>query len=170
MDTVGAAARADLRGGLGWMAFGLAILVAAWRMDRFESMGGTFYTAPGLVPGLFGSVLLLLGAALAWRGRRRQRAALARHADAAAAAADAPGPLLNRRTVGALVLTLGYALGLVGRAPFAASTALFVAVFTACYSDRGGWPRRIAVGAVAGALTALAVVLVFEDLFLVRLP
>jgi hypothetical protein len=175
MDTGGSAARADLRGGVGWMVFGLAILVAAWRMDRFEAMGGTVYTAPGLVPALFGAVLMLLGAVLAWRGQRRLRAArapLPATTTASASEGDGagPGPLLNRRTVGTLVLTLGYAIGLVGHAPFAASTALFVGVFTAAYAESGSWPRRLLVGAVAGVLTALVVVLVFEELFLVRLP
>ena len=41
---------ADRLGGALWMAFGLAIAVGAWRMDRFESMGAAIYTAPGLVP------------------------------------------------------------------------------------------------------------------------
>jgi hypothetical protein len=50
-----------------WVAFGLAVLIGAWRMDRLESQGATLYTAPGLVPGLLGGVLLLLGLVLACR-------------------------------------------------------------------------------------------------------
>ena len=53
-------ARSDLRGAVGWMTLGMVVLVGAWRMDRFEAMGATVYTAPGLVPGLFGLALLLL--------------------------------------------------------------------------------------------------------------
>ena len=53
-----------------WVAFGLAVLIGAWRMDRLESQGATLYTAPGLVPGLLGGVLLLLGLVLAWRAAR----------------------------------------------------------------------------------------------------
>ena len=46
------------------MAFGLAVLVGAWRMDRFESMGANLYSAPGLVPGIYGLLMIALGAAL----------------------------------------------------------------------------------------------------------
>jgi putative tricarboxylic transport membrane protein len=159
MDTGGDAARADLRGGLGWVAFGSLIIVASWRMDRFESMGGTIYTAPGLVPGLFGAMLVLLGAALAWRGWRRR-----------GSGAAGPGALLNRRIVGTLVLTLAYAAGLIGRAPFALATAAFVTLFTGLYSDAEQPLRRWGVALATGVLTAAAVLVVFEQIFLVRLP
>ena len=75
MSQGGEAARSDLGGGMGWMAFGLVILVASWRMERFEAMGATVYTAPGFVPAIFGFSLVLLGAVLAWRGWSAQRRA-----------------------------------------------------------------------------------------------
>jgi hypothetical protein len=159
MNTGGDAARADLRGGLGWMAFGSLVVVASWRMDRFESMGGTIYTAPGLVPGLFGAMLVLLGAALAWRGwRQRGRGA------------DASGALLNRRIAGTLVLSLIYAAVLIGRVPFTLATAAFVTLFTGLYGDAERPLRRWGVALAAGVLTAAAVLVVFEHIFLVRLP
>lgn len=151
--------RQDLAGGAGWVLCGVVIVVASWRMERFETMGATVYTAPGLVPGLFGLVLMLLGALLAWRGRRQS-----------AAAEGGAEPLLNRRIAWMLLLTLGYAAGLVGRLPFALATALFVAAFCWLYAE-GSAPLRRALGAVAaGVLTSAVVVLVFEQLFLVRLP
>jgi hypothetical protein len=159
MDSGGDAARADLRGGMGWMAFGGLILAASWRMDRYESMGGTIYTAPGLVPGLFGALLLLLGAALAWRSWRRRGAGLA-----------GPGALLNRRIGGALVLSLGYAAVLIGRVPFTLATACFVALFAGLYGQAERPLRRWVVALIAGVLTAGAVLVVFEQIFLVRLP
>lgn len=156
----GESARSDLRGGAGWMVFGLAVLAGAWRMDRFESQGATLYTAPGLVPGLFGLLLMALGAALAWRGWKAQRVG-----------APAAGvPLLNRRIVLMFGLCFGYALGLVGRVPFTAATALFVALFTWAYADASPAPRRIAAAVLSGLLTSLLIVLVFERIFLVRLP
>jgi hypothetical protein len=159
MSQGGESARADLKGGAGWMLLGLVILVASWRMDRFEAMGATLYTAPGLVPGIFGLGLIVLGALLAWRGwrtaRTEQRASV---------------PLLNRRMLGMFGLTFTYAAGLVGRAPFTVSTALFVAVFTWLYADTTTPARRLLIAAGSGLLTALAMVLVFERLFLVRLP
>ncbi len=162
MSQGGDSARADLKGGAGWMLFGLVIFVAAWRMDRFESMGATLYTAPGLVPGIFGLLLIALGAVLAWRGRRAVRAG------GAEAAAE---PLLNRRIVLMFALCLGYAVVLVGHANFALATALFVAAFTWLYAETDATAMRRSVVALAsGVLTAIVIVLVFERVFLVRLP
>ncbi len=169
MNAGGRTARADLRGGVGWMVFGLVILALAWRMDRFESMGAPLYTAPGLVPGLLGAMLVLLGALLAWRGWRQQRAAA--QASLPAGAGDPGyGPLFNARVVLALLLCLAYAVGMVGRLPFAAATAVFVAAFTWLFSETSSTPRRLIVALLSGVLTALVVVLVFQELFLVRLP
>jgi len=156
----GETARSDLGGGVGWMVFGLAILVASWRMDRFEAMGATVYTAPGFVPALFGFALVLLGAVLAWRGWR------ARHANADTGAE----PLLSRRIALMLVLTLAYAAGLVGRVPFWLATCLFVAAFTAAFADTLPPARRAVTALASGVLTTLVVLLVFERIFLVRLP
>lgn len=157
-------ARSDLLGGAGWVGFGLLIIVESLRMDRFTSMGGTLYTMPGLVPGLLGTLLVLLGLSLAWRGWRRRR--LQRLGESAQLR-----PLLNRRVVVMLATSLVYAIGLVGRAPFAASTALFVAVFVYVFAPPEAPPlRRGMVAVAAGILTSLAVVLVFERVFFVRLP
>lgn len=155
----GEAARADLRGGVGWMVLGGLITGAAWRMDRFEQMGGTLYTAPGLVPGLFGLLLLLLGVALAWRGWRGH------------ALGPAPAPLLNARVAAILALTLVYAGALVGRLPFAAITALFITLFCALFAPEGtSAVRRWRTALLCGALGTAAIVVVFERVFLVRLP
>ena len=153
------ASRADRFGGAAWVAFGLAMLVGAWRMDRFESMGASLYTAPGLVPGVYGLLLIVLGAVLAWRNRRT-------------AAGDAPAtaPLLNRRLVIMLLLTLVYAAVGVGRLNFGATTAVFVAAFCWTYDDSLNKARRAAMAVLAGVGTAIVVVLVFERIFLVRLP
>lgn len=165
MSSTGRRATTDFRGGLGWMALGAAIVAAAWRMDRFEQMGGTLYTAPGLVPGLFGVALIALGGLLAWRGRRASASA-----EPAAGSAEDEGPLVNGRVLATLALTLAYAGAAVGRLPFAASTAVFVALFAGLYADPAPPLRRWGTAVLAGVLTAAAVVFVFEHLFLVRLP
>jgi len=154
-------ARSDLRGGVGWMIFGLAILVASWRMDRFEAMGATVYTAPGFVPAIFGFTLVLLGAVLAWRGWSVRLAA---------GGVEGEPPLLSRRISLMLALTLAYAAGMVGRMPFWLATSLFVAAFTAAFADTLPPMRRAITALASGALTTLAVLVVFERIFLVRLP
>lgn len=164
MTEGGTAARSDLRGGAGWVGFGLLILTGSWRMERFESMGAQLYAMPGFVPGLLGGTLVLLGMVLMLRGwtRRRHEARIA---------TEAAEPLINRRIAATLVLTLTYAVLLIGRLPFWLATALFVAAFVALYAPpEQPRPRRLAVALLAGAITSAVVTWVFQFVFLVRLP
>jgi Ca2+/Na+ antiporter len=162
MSEGGQSARSDLWGGVGWAGFGLAIIAASWRMDRFESMGAQLYTMPGFVPGMLGGVLLLLGLVLMLRSWRRHL----KHAETRVAE-----PLLNRRIGITLLLALVYAGLLIGRAPFWLVTALFVSACVAIFAPEGQAPRRRAtVALLAGVLTSAIVTLVFQHVFLVRLP
>lgn len=161
MSEGGKTARSDLWGGAGWMVFGLAIVVGAVRMDRFESMGAQLYTMPGFVPGMIGGLVALLGLVLMARGWARR----------AQEAAEPGEPLLNRRILITLSLTLVYAGLLIGRAPFWLVTALFVAAFVGVFAP-ADMPRarRAIVALLAGVLTSAVVTLVFQYVFLVRLP
>lgn len=163
MSEGGTTARSDLRGGAAWAGFGLLILGESLRMDRFESMGAVIYSMPGFVPGMLGVVVLLLGISLMLRGWRRQRDE---------AGADAPDePLFNRRIVATMALCLLYAGLLIGRAPFWLVTALFVGAFVAVFAPAEQPLRRcIAVSMLAGVITAAVVTVVFQQVFLVRLP
>lgn len=164
MTEGGKTARSDLLGGAGWVGFGLLILVASLRMDRYESMGAQVYTMPGFVPGIFGGVVALLGFVLMLRGWLRR-------SGEAAAATEPAEPLLNRRIVLTLVLTLIYAGLLIGRAPFWLVTALFVAAFVGVFAPEDQAPTRRAMVALAtGVITSAVVTLVFQHVFLVRLP
>ena len=163
MESGGRTARSDLFGGAGWIVFGAAIVAGALQMDRFEAMGATLYTMPGLVPGIFGTLLILLGGSLAFRSWRRLRETGGR--------GPAIDPLLNRRIVTMLALTLVYAIGLIGHAPFWLATFLFVAAFTWAFTpDDAGARKRVVASLVSGVLTTVVIVLVFEQIFLVRLP
>jgi len=167
MSEGGKTARSDLFGGAGWMGFGLLIVTEALRMDRFTSMGATLYTMPGFVPGMIGSLIVLLGAVLMLRGWRRSKA------DGATPDPDATasGPIVNRRIGITLALSLVYAGALLGRAPFWLVTALFVAAFTWLFAPDGlPAARRIATAVVAGVVTSAVVTVVFQYVFLVRLP
>jgi len=153
-------ARVDLVSAAAWIAVGGAIVGASWTMERLERHGAALYTAPGLVPGLLGLVLLALGVLLGVRAVRE--------------GALRPGginPSLREGWAGTalvLALCLGYAAGLVGRVPFWLATFLFVTAFIAAFE----YPslRRIAMAPVYGAATSLAVTWLFESVFLVRLP
>ena len=96
-------------------------------------------------------------------------------AEGAAAPARGRGGESLRRLLITLGLTLGYALGLIGWLPFWLATFVFVFVFITAFDWRKAAARRRIVSLVLAAglqalLVAAAVTLVFERLFLVRLP
>ena len=140
----------DRAQGLFWIAVGGAIFYASWTMDRLASVGVQPYSAPGLLPGVLGVFIFALGAAMLLRGRREPVAE----------------PMDWRRIGVPLALCLGFAAGLVGHGlPFWLAAWIFVsaAIFAL---QRGSALRAILIGAGA----SLAISLVFQELFLIRLP
>ncbi len=139
------------------------IVVESWRMPRLGHLGVHPMSAPGLTPGLLGLVLLALAIALLLRSVRQRRAIAETAADADAGAVG--------RTLVTLGLCLGYALGLVSHAPFWLATGLFVLAFVGWFGFERARPvRSIAMAAVMAVATSTAVTLLFERVFLVRLP
>ncbi len=145
--------RSDAAQGVAWALGGGLIVYASWAMDRLERHGAALYTAPGLVPGLLGLVLVVLGVALALRKR----------------GISACSPAIRwGNTPLVLALCLGYAIGLIGRMPFWLATFVFVTAFIAIFEYPSR--RRMALAPLYGAATSLAVSNLFEAVFLVRLP
>jgi hypothetical protein len=145
--------RSDAAQGVAWALGGGLIVYASWTMDRLERHGAALYTAPGLVPGLLGLVLVVLGVALALRKR----------------GISASSPAIRwGNTPLVLALCLGYAIGLIGRMPFWLATFVFVTAFIAIFEYPSR--RRMALAPLYGAATSLAVSNLFETVFLVRLP
>jgi hypothetical protein len=161
-------AKADFLTALAIIALGLGALVESYRMPRFEQLGANPYTVPGIVPGLIGAVIAGLGAILLIRAWRHGGWRLGGGGDLATGAAA-------RRLYLCLLLTLGYAAGLVGTLPFWLATGLFVFLFIALFEwpageTGGGRPRRIAIAALLAVAVTVAVTAIFQYLFLVRLP
>ncbi len=163
-------ARADFVTALALIALSVGALVESLAMPRFEDLSVNPYTVPGIVPGLLSAGLLALATILLVRsivrGGWRLDAGGARRWLTSAAAS---------RLYLSLVLTLGYAAGLVGRLPFWLATGLFMFCFIALFEWRGGLPARaraIALGIALGeaVIVTIAVTLVFQEVFLVRLP
>lgn len=158
--------RADFLFGLGWTALGVAIAAGSWRMDRLEGQGVEPYAVPGLLPGLLGLILAGFGAVLALRGWR----------GAGPVAEGEASAFEPWRAALALLLAAGFVLGAIGHGPpfwLAAFGFLFLAILLFEWPDR----RRagtLARGAVQAALIAAAasavITLVFQEVFLVRLP
>jgi len=145
--------------GVGWAVFGAAVLVAAWRMERLESLHINPWSAPGLMPGVLGALMLVFGMALALRRGGE--------------APESQASLV--RTALALVLCLAFAGGLLGHGlPFwlTASAFLFASILAFRLLDGEDTPRwRVALSSgVIAVCAALVISFVFQDLFLVRLP
>jgi putative tricarboxylic transport membrane protein len=163
------APRVDLWTGAAFLALGLAIFSLAVQMPTFKEQKGEIYTAPGLVPGIYGLVISALSIWLIVRSVRRSRAG-----DLAASEA-APEGTSNLRLALAAALGLIFCVGLIGRMPFWAAAATFVTAFIALFEWRAGdtWSRRggrLGTALLQGLVTGAAVSLVFEKLFYVRLP
>ena len=151
--------------GVGWIVFGAAVLAGSWRMDRLEGLHINPWSVPGLMPGVLGALMIVFGAALGVRALRQR--VLQVDADAASAP----------RVILAIVLCFGYAAGLLGQGlPFwLTSTAfIFIAILSFRWLDRDAETptlARLAASSAAIALgAALAIGLLFEQVFLVRLP
>jgi hypothetical protein len=164
--------RSDLKDAVGWMALGIAVLVGSVTMDRLQQQNINPVTVPGLLPGLLGIAMILLGGVLALRSWRR---------GAFVRALPPPSAELReeRRRVGlAIALCCGYGVVLVGHGiPFWLASTLYVTASILLFQRISPDPaeRRLGIGAWVKALvigTAASVItwLVFEQLFLVRLP
>ena len=152
--------KADTIQGAFWIAVGGAIFYASWTMDRLANLGLKPFSAPGLLPGILGIFIVLLGAGMLLRGK----------------SSPVEEAIDWRRTLLPLALCLGFAGGLVGRGiPFWLAAWIFVAlmIWTLQYKERKAKRelRRLAAGALSiGLAASVAVSLVFQELFLIRLP
>jgi hypothetical protein len=159
MTTLGA----DRVGGLVWFVGGAAILAGSWTMDRLDERSIHPLTAPGLLPGVLGIGMMALALVL-----------LLRRAVPVEDGAEGAG-IDRRKLATSFLLCVSYAGLLLGRGiPFPVLTAGFVFTHLLLVDDperRARPPQRRAVeaGLIAAATSAL-VTLVFQQLFLVRLP
>jgi hypothetical protein len=156
---------------LGWMAGGAAIFIESLRMDRLEAQNINPYTVPGLLPALLGVLMFILGALLALRSWRRGGI----HRLTPAVALDPQQRLRPWLVIG---LCVAFDVLLVGHGlPFWLAAWIFVSSSILLLQHAGRKAKgerltaRVLLKALAIGLGAgLAVTLVFQDLFLVRLP
>lgn len=161
--------RRDFFSALGWIGLGIAILIGSVTMDRLEKQDINPYTIPGLLPALLGIAMTILGALLAARSWRHGLLA------AGSAPADRGG---RKRLLLVLGLCLTFGVVLVGHGlPFWLAAALFVTVAIVSLQARQGAAigqqvnvRSVVSAAAIGLGAGFAITLVFQELFLVRLP
>ncbi|HET8744644.1 MAG TPA: tripartite tricarboxylate transporter TctB family protein [Ramlibacter sp.] len=164
--------RSDLKDAVGWIVFGVAVLAGSVVMDRLEHQNINPVTVPGLLPGLLGIAMILLGAIMGVRSWRR--GALVKPLPPATALQREE----RKRVAIAVALCCGYGIVLVGHGiPFwLASTVYVVAsilIFQRLSEDPADrrltarvWAKAFVIAVAASVVTWL----VFEKVFLVRLP
>jgi len=165
-----AALRSDFLSALGWIALGIAILIGSVMMDRLEKQGINPYTIPGLLPGLLGIAMTILGALLAARSWRPHLLASAGNA--------AVNHAEQMRILLVLGLCLAFGVLLVGHGlPFWLAAAIFVttAIFALQYQQRKSTGQQLTLRqfiatAAIGIGAGIAITIVFQEIFLVRLP
>lgn len=165
-----ASPRSDFIAALLWIAFGAAVAIGSWRMDRLENQDINPYTVPGLLPGLLGIAVIVFGALLLLRAWRQ--GALDPSVPRAAPMSAAE----RKRLLIVLGLCLTFGVVLVGHGlPFWLAAAIFVSatILILQYPQRRaanqvarGFVTALAIGLGAG----LAITLIFQEFFLVRLP
>jgi hypothetical protein len=142
--------RTDRAQGAFWILVGGAIFYASWTMDRLANLGVQPFSAPGLLPGILGLFIIVLGAGMFLRAK----------------AAPGAEPIEWRRLLLPIALCLGFAGGMVGRGvPFWLAAWIFVTVMICTLQRRVAW-QAFVIGGVAAA----AISLIFQELFLIRLP
>ncbi len=150
--------KGDRLQGAFWIALGLAIFYGAWTMDRLANLGVKPFSAPGLLPGILGVFIVLLGIAMLLRGRQETER------------------IDWRQILLPLALCLGFAGGMVGRGmPFWLAAWIFIAVMIWVLQHRerklqGQRSRLAAICVSIGLAASVAISLIFQELFLIRLP
>jgi Tripartite tricarboxylate transporter TctB family len=162
--------RSDFLSALGWMGLGIAILIGSVTMDRLEKQGINPYTIPGLLPGLLGIAMTILGALLAVRSWRPRLLA--------SAGKGSVNRAKQKRILLVLGLCLTFGVALVGHGlPFWLAAAIFVTTAILClqYQQRRSTGqeltvRRFVTVAAIGLGAGIVITIVFQEIFLVRLP
>lgn len=157
------------------LVFSVAVVLESLRMPVYEGRGGSLLTAPGLVPGALGVILALCGLVLLLRSLLGRHPSEPEAVDETETDLSEAPSIARGRLILMLVLSLGFAGGLVGLIPFWLATFIFVFLAVAVFEWRPQHPpgkrlRLLGVALLEALLVAVGVTYVFQEIFLVRLP
>jgi hypothetical protein len=168
---------ADHLGGLIWLVFGTALFYGSWTMDRLESQNINPVTAPGLLPGLIGIGIVAFALVLLFRRRASRAHTFGGDSVLGSEAAEPHEPAGEwKRLLLSWVLCVGFAGLLLGRGmPFWLLAGGFVFLHILILDDpervdSRSLTRRALVAAAVAVCTTVAVTVIFQNLFYVRLP
>jgi hypothetical protein len=164
--------KADFITGIVLILISVYVIIESWRMPRLEHLQVHPLSVPGLVPAFLAVVIILFAIQLVIRSVHRGGHRLGITREAFLRTLREPG---NQRLLVTAVLTIVYAGFFIGRLPYWLATGLFVFAFVVVFEKkkemtRAQWTRCTVVAALLATITAAAVSLAFERLFLVTLP
>jgi hypothetical protein len=167
----------DRIGGLIWVVFGAAIVYGSWTMDRLPTLGIPLSTAPGVPTGLLGFGIVVLGLVMLLRRKAPELVSYVQVDDPSEPALPPQQDDFSwNRALFSGSLCLLYAGLLLGRGlPFWLLTGGFLFLHIVLLDETGSVParptwRRTLMAAVVAPIVTVAVMLVFQKIFLVRLP
>jgi putative tricarboxylic transport membrane protein len=154
------------------IAFSISVVVSSYTMPRLERRGIDPFSAPGVVPGMIGAILLCLSLILFVRSLRKGGYRLF-SGDEALARQSHPGAV--RRVLLTLAISLIYAVGCLGRFDYSIITILYIFSFICLFEYRPGQrllkqKKMFGLALLQAVLASLLVTVVFRHLFLVDLP
>lgn len=165
-------AKADFLTGIALIVLSLYVMFEAWQMPRLEHLKVHPLSVPGLVPAFLASVIFIFGTVLVIRSIRRGGHRLTFTFKGFLQSLRTPG---NKRLLVTAILTIGYAVFLIGTLPYWLATGLFIFVFIILFEWEQSMTiaqrkRCIISASLIAILSSVAITLVFERLFLVTLP
>jgi len=151
--------------------FGTAILVISLQMPTMADQNQSKFSAPGIVPGFIGVMLMLLSISMLLRSIKNKALAEIREGLITKASLS---QVTTQRIGLTLLLCVSYGL-LLGKLWFPVPTFLFIFVFIFAFeydfkATLKPQIRKIVVAALIALITTILVTLVFQKLFLVNLP
>ncbi len=154
------------------IAFSISVVVSSYTMPRLERRGIDPFSAPGVVPGMIGMILLCLSLILFVRSVRGGGYRLFR-AGRESGSAENPGAV--QRVLLTLLISLVYAVGLLGRIDYTVATLLYIFGFIVLFEYRRGvsplhQKKMLGSALLLALIAAVLITLVFRKLFLVDLP
>lgn len=173
--------KADLVTSIVLVVFGIVVLVMSIQMPTMADRNQSIYSAPGVVPGFIGAMIILLSFSMLLRSLRKK--AIAAFKEGAlpteaigqeAIGQEAVGKEAGRRIFTTIAMCAVYSF-LLGKIWFPIPTFAFIFVFIilfdydfkAAFSSQ---TRKVLIAAIIALVTTAAVMLVFQKLFLVNLP
>ncbi len=155
------------------IVFSISVIVMSYTMPRLERRGIDPFSAPGVVPGMIGTVLLILALILFIRSIRQGGYRIFQKETSQGDQVQSQGAVT--RVLLTLFISLVYAIGFLGRFNYSISTAIYIFAFICLFEFRAGkalsdQKRMILLAIIQAVVASVLITLVFQKLFLVDLP